>query len=78
MVIMGADAGRLRGVVATLLDLARVETCRVRIVTDAELPQVVMHGGEPFVLHCCAPLSYRQVRPFRADGGLVIENGGAA
>jgi hypothetical protein len=66
---------RLRCINAALLDLKGRRIALVAMVVDAEMPQIVMFEGEPFLrlagYHDGAP-GYAQVRPYRADA-MVIE-----
>lgn len=65
---------RLRCINATLLNLAGQRIALVAMVVDADLPQIVMFEGEPFLRVPGAGFRYGQVRPYRADA-MVVELG---
>lgn len=72
--ITGPHTSKIRPVRAALVGLAGERGITITIVVDDIMPDVVMYRGEPFLLVLPAapgraePI-YRQVRPFRADGG---------
>lgn len=57
----------VRAVQAELLGLDRARVAIVTVVAGEDLPEIVMYGGDPFLLDPkIIGTAYRQVRPFRA------------
>jgi hypothetical protein len=58
-----------------LLGLDHRHVATVNMVIAADIPQLVMFDGEPFLLKRPggAELVYVQIRPYRADCSLTIE-----
>ena len=66
---------RCRAARGVLLGLDHRHVATVSIVVAADIPQLVMFSGEPFLLKTSsgAELVYVQTRPYRADRSVTIE-----
>jgi hypothetical protein len=67
----GIQAARAR-----LLDVDRKPYATVRMVIDADAPELIMFNGEPFLLEIFlengeGSIFYRQVRPYRVDASQI-------